>query len=76
MDIERAYFSDLGEWTNQEREFAERAVNDIGIEAWHNLLAIQRKEGNDAFVKATMQIWPGGMPPEIDHAVERDEYRS
>jgi hypothetical protein len=72
MDIERAYFSDLGEWTNQEREFAERAVHDIGLEAWQKLLAIQRKEGNDAFVKATMQIWPNGMPPEIDHAVERD----
>ena len=72
MDRERPYFSDLGEWTHQEREFAERAINDIGVEAWHNLLAVQRKEGNEAFVKAMHQIWPNGMPPEINHAEENE----
>jgi hypothetical protein len=72
MDLERSYFSDLGEWTHQEREFAERAVKDIGIDAWHRLLAILRKEGNEAFIQATHQIWPDGMPPEINHTEENE----
>lgn len=66
MDIERPYFSEKGEWTHQEREFSERAINDIGIEAWYILLAVQRKEGNEAFITATQKIWPSGVPPEIE----------
>lgn len=73
MDLERQYFSDQGEWTHQERAFAERAVNDIGVEAWQRLLAIQRKEGNEAFIKAMQQIWPDGMPPDITQDAEENE---
>jgi hypothetical protein len=62
MDTERPYFSILGEWTCQEREFAERAISDIGFDTWQVLLAVQRKEGNEAFIKAMQQIWPNGLP--------------
>jgi hypothetical protein len=64
VDKERAYFSENGEWTNQEREFANRAIKNIGLAAWHTLLRVQRSDGNDAFIEATHKIWPNGMPPE------------
>lgn len=64
MELVRSYFSEQGEWTHQEREFAERAIRDIGMHAWHELLRVQRHEGNDAFVEATRRIWPDGMPPD------------
>ncbi len=66
MHKERQYFSAQDEWTHQEREFSERAIKDIGLEAWHTLLNVQRLHGNEEFIKATCQIWPNGIPPEIN----------
>jgi hypothetical protein len=63
MNKEIEYFSENDEWTHQEREFANRAIRQIGMESWQALLKIQRELGTEAFVKATSQIWPQGMPP-------------
>lgn len=63
MDREKQYFSESGEWSAQERDFASRAVAAIGLSAWNALLRVQRTEGNDAFVRAVARIWPGGTPP-------------
>ena len=63
MDNERQYFSEIGEWSHQEREFANCAVQDIGLAAWHDLLRIQKTQGNDAFLRAILRIWPSGKPP-------------
>ncbi len=64
MDKEKQYFSETGEWSPQERDFASRAVNEIGLAAWHDLLRVQKTEGNEAFVRAVARIWPNGVPPE------------
>lgn len=63
MENERPYFSECDEWSHMEREFASRAVQSIGLGAWHDLLRIQRLHGKDAFLKAIREIWPDGAPP-------------
>lgn len=64
MDRERQYFSAQGEWTQQERDFARRAVDDIGHTAWNKLLNICHTQGNEAFLIAVAQVWPDGAPPD------------
>lgn len=64
MDNERGYFPVHDEWSRQEREFARRAVKDIGLDAWNDLLRVREIEGNAAFANAILRIWPNGMPPE------------
>lgn len=61
VDKEIQYFSENEEWTHQEREFANHAIREIGLESWQALLKIQREQGTEAFVKATSRIWPQGM---------------
>ena len=62
MDSEKQYFSEIGEWSSQEREFANRVIGEIGLAAWHDLLRLRKNEGNAAFVFAISQIWPDGLP--------------
>lgn len=66
VDKEKPYFSENGEWSSQERDFANRAVQEIGLAAWHDLLRIRKSEGNDAFVRAVARLWPNGLPPELN----------
>jgi hypothetical protein len=63
MKNERQYFPECDEWSSLEREFASRAVQSVGREAWHELLRIQRLYGKEAFLKALLEIWPDGAPP-------------
>ncbi len=66
MGNEREYFPECGEWSRQEREFANSVVQSIGMSAWHDLLRIQKTQGKDAFVRALSEIWPGGVPPDAN----------
>ncbi|TCS36303.1 hypothetical protein EDC30_107120 [Paucimonas lemoignei] len=63
MKNECQYFSDCDEWSNLEREFANRVVQAIGMSRWHDLLTVQRLHGKDAFLREIGQIWPDGTPP-------------
>lgn len=63
MKNEYQYFPDYDEWSNLEREFANRAVQHIGLNGWHDLLSVQRRQGKDAFLKEINKIWPDGIPP-------------
>lgn len=62
MKNECQYFSDCDEWSSLEREFANRAIQTIGMGAWHDLLAVQRLHGRDAFLREINKIWPDGAP--------------
>lgn len=64
MNLEREYFPDCGEWSQQERDFAHRAIDSIGLSGWHALLEVQRSEGREAFLKRIRELWPDGSPPD------------
>jgi hypothetical protein len=64
MVNERGYFPEHDEWSQQERDFARRAIKDIGADAWNELLRVRETQGNSAFTSAILQIWPSGMPPD------------
>ncbi|MBI1889829.1 MAG: hypothetical protein HYS18_04225 [Burkholderiales bacterium] len=63
MDTERGYFPIQDEWSQQERDFARRAIKDIGLDAWNDLMRMRETQGNGAFADALLKIWPGGAPP-------------
>jgi len=63
MESERQYFPEGDEWSSMEREFANRAVQSIGLDGWNDLLRVQRLYGKEAFLRAVLEIWPDGAPP-------------
>ena len=63
MENECQYFAECDEWSSLEREFANRVVQSIGLNAWHDLLRVQRLYGKEAFLSAILEIWPDGAPP-------------
>jgi hypothetical protein len=67
MEDEREYFSECDEWSHLEREFASRAVQSIGLNAWHDLLRVQKLHGKEAFLNAIREIWPDGAPSTEEH---------